>query len=148
LILAVPALVVILWSCGGKTSQGDTNSGGTGPGSLNATLMVHVGGNEPIACTVSQSINWTASSPAGATQSKTSNPVTSATSQCDELSSIESNVKVISCSCPVQVSFTSLAPGNWTVQAGSVGSCTAKVNPGGTSTVTMFTDGRACNTFP
>jgi len=148
LVFLFGSLLAGLLACGG--GGGGTNQGGTGtgPGMLNPTLMVHVGGNQPTACTISQSIPWTASSTAGSTQTKTSPPVTNGTSQCDQLSSIESNVPIISCSCPVQVSFTGLAAGNWTVQADSAPSCAGKVNAGATSTMTIFTDGRACTTFP
>ena len=52
-----------------------------------------------------------------------------------------------SCYCQVSVSFTSLAPGTWTVQAYGA-SCSVKVKPGGTSVATLYTDGRACTTFP
>jgi hypothetical protein len=54
---------------------------------------------------------------------------------------------VTSCSCPVTMSFTSLAPGNWNVAAGGA-NCSANVKPGQISTVQMFTDGRPCTKFP
>lgn len=134
-VIAIPSL----WSCNGTPT---TSSAGI----INATLKLHVGGSTPEPCTA-PAITWTAISQGRSPQSKTSNAGES-TSQCDELTHTEGGVKAISCSCPVTMSFTGLASGVWTIQAGTSAICSAKVNAGQKVAVTMFTDGRSCKTFP
>lgn len=144
------AVVVIgllgLWSCKGGSSTPTPVPPHT-PGMINGTLNLHLGGTTPLKCTA-PAVTWTASSPAGSTQTKTS-PATALTdnvmSKCDTYT-FEATTYT-SCSCPVSALFTSLAPGTWTVQASGV-NCSVKVNPGQTSTATLYTDGRACTTFP
>lgn len=133
------------WGGGGKTTP-------SGPGVINATLKMHLGGSTPTKCTA-PTVSWTASSPAGSTQTKTSKAIVDADnemSKCETYRPIEASSDVTSCYCSVSVSFTSLAPGTWTVQAGGTTgpSCSVKVNPGATSVATLYTDGRACTTFP
>jgi hypothetical protein len=137
-VIALPGL----WSCNGAPTSPTTSNAGI----INATLKHHVGGRTPAPCTA-PAITWTAFSQAGSPQSKTSNAGNS-TSQCDELTHTEGGVKAVSCSCPVTMSFTGMAPGVWTIQAGTFAICSAKVNAGQTVVVAMFEDGRSCKTFP
>ena len=145
-ILFAAIAIICVTACGDWYTN--SNRGGstpTGPGTINATLMWHVGGGTPIACTT-QPITWTASSTAGSTQTKTSN-AGSSTSQCEEYVPFEGSTKVTSCGCPVQISFTGLAPGTWIIQAGTVATCSVQVGAGQTRTATLYNDGRQCTIF-
>ena len=117
------------------------------PGGINGKLNLHLGGNAPTLCTAPE-VTWTVSSTAGSPQSKKSPAITlndNVTSQC-ETGQIEGTNYTI-CSCPVSTYFTSLAPGTWTIQAGSV-TCSVKVKPSITSVVNLYDDGRSCTTVP
>src|SRR5262249_9510699 len=119
------------------------------PGTINATLYFHVQGSTPGPCGVSQRITWTANSTAGSPQTKATDPFND-TSKCDDYTPLEGSEKVTSCGCPVTMSFTNLAPGTWTITAGSIASCSATVKPGKTTVLSMFNDARPnrCQTFP
>lgn len=129
------------------------NGGGpptpTGPGAINATLKIHVGGGTSTKCKA-PAISWTASSTAGSTQPKTSKPIEESDnvmSACEEIAPLEGGVKTIQCYCPVTMSFTGLAAGTWRVQAANT-SCDGQVRPGQSVAMTLFTDGRGCTKFP
>lgn len=142
LCLSLAALLAgtTLWpGCGPATNPPIATTG-----SVNATLKMYVGGSTQGPCTA-PAISWTASSTAGSTQTKTSPAVDNGTSQCETITT-EGGQQTI-CYCPVSISFTGLAPGSWTIQAGNYG-CSVTVTAGNTSTVTIFTDGRACTHFP
>lgn len=147
-VVPVVALVTLCsckyWSGGGGTPQ---PPGPNTPGVINGTLNVKLGGGTSTRCTVSE-VDWTASSPAGSAQSKKSPAITAADNVMSQCFTYDfEGTTYTSCYCQVSVSFTSLAPGTWTVQAYGA-SCSVKVKPGGTSVATLYTDGRACTTFP
>ena len=149
-LVMVVALVCVSCEWTGTKPGGNTNvNRPTGPGIINATLLVHVGGPSPIRCTA-PSIAWTANSTAGSTQNQTSPAITESDnvlSKCDEYTPLE-GTKVTWCGCPVSVSFTGLAAGTWNIQAGSVASCDVPVNAGQTVVATLYTHGRPCTKFP
>lgn len=146
----LPTLVTaIALACMSSCNGTGGNTTPTGPGGINATLKVHVGGGTSTKCTVAAK-SWTASSTAGSTQPKTSDPIEDSDnvmSVCEEIAPLEGGVKTIQCYCPVTMSFTGLAAGTWTVQTANT-SCSGQVRPGQIATMTMFTDGRACTKFP
>jgi hypothetical protein len=143
LTLVVIIGLIGLWSCN-RSGGNNINVSPHTPGSINAKLNFRVpGGTDPFKCT-SQGLTWTASSPAGSTQTKTSPATTTSDNVFPNCSTIEGTTE---CYCPTSgVSFTSLAPGTWTVQAAGA-SCSVNVKPGQTSTVNLFAD-KPCITFP
>ena len=148
-LLTLTAVIVLagLLSGAGCRDWGTVSPGPNTPGSINGTLNLHVGGTTSTNCTA-PAVTWAASSPAGSQQTKTSPAI----AQTDNVSSVcetynFEGTEYTSCSCPVKQSFSSLAPGTWTIQADGV-SCSVKVNPGQTSQVTLYTDGRSCATAP
>ncbi len=152
----LPTMVIVslvgLCSCGWSVGKG----GGSGtptpvsphtPGSINATLKMNVGGGTSIKCTAPQ-LTWTASSPAGSPQTNTSPAIAASDNVMSQCSTYTfEGTTYTECYCPVSVLFTSLAPGTWTVQAPGT-QCSVKVNPGQTTTATLFTGGKPCTTIP
>jgi hypothetical protein len=118
--LAVVVVSVILLSCGPAGTGGGGNStpvSQSTPGEIDATLYWFSGGGlNPVPCT-HPSEPWTANSPAGSTQDKTSpavEPGDNVSTVCEKYKDIE-GAELTDCGCPIKVRFTSLAPDTWTV---------------------------------
>src|SRR5450759_303731 len=110
ILTLVPIIGLIgLWSCGPGPTTGPgptpTPVPPNTPGSINGTLNMKVSGGTSITCT-GPAVTWTASSPSGSPQTKTSPAITTSDnvqSQCSTVN-IEGTTST-SCYCPVQVSF-------------------------------------------
>ena len=130
-----------LWSCGSTVGK-DGASGPAGmPGSIMAEFHIQMDGVIPAKCTTAQAITWTASSRAGATQTKTSPAITASDNRFSKCDASAGGAAI--CYCAVETSFVSLAPGTWTVQANEV-TCSVKVIAGNTTMANLFTGGRPC----
>jgi hypothetical protein len=113
----------------------------SGPGAINATLMVYLGSGTTSTKCVSRSVTFNASSSAGSPQTKNSTLNENEDSKCEEYRDIESGQTSQSCYCPARVAFTGLAAGTWTVNAGGK-SCSVNVRPGQIAAVTLYDRGR------
>jgi hypothetical protein len=145
----VPVVALLtLSSCKYWSGGGGTPPGANTPGSINSTLNMKLGGGgTSTKCTV-PAVTWTASSPSGSPQTKSSPAITANDNVMSQCTTYDfEGTTYTSCYCQVSVAFTSLAPGTWTVQAAGA-TCPVKVNPGQISSAVLYDDGRGCTHIP